>query len=158
MRKLLLTFALIGGVVCMSNAQEIANNAIGLRLGGGNGFGAEVSYQRAIGTANNRLEFDLGLEDDGPYDAFKLIGLYQWVWAIQDGFNWYAGPGAGIGFYDYYEEDGAYGVITGTVGLEYSFDFPLLLSVDFRPEFLLGVTDHVDDVNFGVGLSARYQF
>ena len=48
-----------------------------------------------------------------------------------------------------------YGFITGDVGIEYSFDFPLLLSVDVRPQINLG---YHDDVNFDVGLSARYQF
>jgi hypothetical protein len=31
--------------------------------------------------------------------------LYQWVWNIDGGFNWYAGVGGGVGSYsrDYYD-------------------------------------------------------
>lgn len=50
---------LILGLVFSTNAQEISKNALGLRLGDNNGFGGEVSYQRAL-SKNNRLEFDLG--------------------------------------------------------------------------------------------------
>lgn len=164
MKKLILTFALIGGAVFTANAQEIAQNAIGLRLGGGNDFGVEVSYQRAIGE-NNRLEFDLGFEDGANFSAAQLVGLYQWVWNIEGGFNWYAGPGVGLGFYSFDDDfpgnddpSELYGVITGDIGIEYSFDFPLLLSLDFRPEFVLDGNHYSDDVDFGVGLGVRYQF
>ncbi len=45
--------------VSLSQAQ-IAKNAMGLRFGGGNGYGPEISYQRGLRNIN-RLEFDLGL-------------------------------------------------------------------------------------------------
>ena len=82
MKKVFLTLALSMGAFLTMNAQEISENAIGLRLGGGDGFGAEVSYQRAIGNDNNRLELDLGWRNDDNFDAVKLAGLYQWVWNI----------------------------------------------------------------------------
>ena len=62
------------GLTATGFAQEISKNAIGLRLGDSDGFGAEVSYQRAIGD-NNRLEFDFGWRDGNNYDGFKLAGL-----------------------------------------------------------------------------------
>ncbi|GAA3560674.1 hypothetical protein GCM10022395_09230 [Snuella lapsa] len=68
------------------NAQDISKNALGLRLGDSDGFGGEISYQRAL-NENNRLEFDLGWRDGKNYDGFKLAGLYQWVWNIDAGFN-----------------------------------------------------------------------
>lgn len=67
------------------NAQDISKNALGLRLGDSDGFGAELSYQRDL-SKNNRLEFDLGWRDGKNYDGFKLAGLYQWVWNIDSGF------------------------------------------------------------------------
>lgn len=97
MKKILLLAAFVAGGFMSTQAQEISDNALGLRLGGANGFGAEVSYQRAVGSNNNRLEFDLGWRNDKNFDAFKLVGLYQWVWNIEGGFNWYAGAGAGVG-------------------------------------------------------------
>jgi hypothetical protein len=62
MKKIFLTVAIALGGFALMNAQEISKNAIGLRLGDSDGFGAEVSYQRAVGD-DNRLEFDLGLRD-----------------------------------------------------------------------------------------------
>ena len=95
------TFLIIGLLIAGAftvNAQSISENAIGLRLGDNDGFGAEVSYQKALGD-NNRLEIDLGLRNNKNYDGFKATGIYQWVWNIEGGFNWYAGVGGGLGNY-----------------------------------------------------------
>lgn len=167
MKKNVLLFFAVAILGWQANAQEISRNAIGLRIGDSDGFGPEVNYQRGIGD-NNRLEFGLAWHSKRHWDAVKLTGLYQWVWNIDGGFNWYAGPGVGAGFvsYDhsyyggphYYDRDketDAYGFLTGTVGVEYGFDFPLLVSLDFRPQFNLG---YHDDVNFDLGIAARYQF
>ncbi len=138
------------------NAQEISKNAIGLRLGDNDGFGGEISYQRYL-TENNRLEFDLGWRDSNNVDAFKLVGLYQWVFKLDGNFNWYVGAGAGVGSFDAGEVDGTFGLVAGDVGIEYNFDIPLLLSLDFRPEFGFN-EDFNDDVNFDIALGIRYQF
>ena len=55
MKKLFLLSFVLLGFAFTSNAQSISENAIGLRLGDSDGFGAEISYQRAI-LENNRLE------------------------------------------------------------------------------------------------------
>ncbi|MGB3774587.1 MAG: hypothetical protein WA951_04965 [Leeuwenhoekiella sp.] len=145
------------------NAQEISKNALGLRFGGSNGVGAEISYQRGL-TENNRLEFDLGWRNDDDFDAFKFTALYQWVWKLGGGFNWYAGAGGGLGAVDYgndfdqrNDDDTdffAYGA--GDVGIEFNFGFPLLIALDFRPE--LGFNDFSNDLDFDIAFSARYQF
>lgn len=165
MKKFVLlgAFALCTAFFSNVQAQTISDNAIGLRLGGGNGYGAEVSYQRAVGSNNNRLEFDLGWRNDSHYDSYKLVGLYQWVWNIESGFNWYAGAGAGIGSVnddrlgDRYN-DGAFLLIAGDIGIEYNFDIPLLLSLDVRPE--LGFNDYeaINDFAPDIALGVRYQF
>ena len=163
MKKALLIAVAFLGVTTFINAQEISKNAIGLRLGDSNGFGASISYQRAI-MENNRLEVNFGWTDGKNYDGIKLIGLYEWVWNIDGGFNWYAGPGAGFASYRFehpYSNDhkDAFVILTGTVGIEYNFDFPLLLSLDVRPE--LGFGDDLydnDNLDFDVGLGVRYQF
>lgn len=141
-------------------AQEISKNAIGLRLGDDDGFGAEISYQRGLGNAQ-RLEFDLGWRDSRNFDAVKLTGLYQWVWNIDKGFNWYAGPGGGFVLIDYddipdRDDSDTFIFIAGDIGVEYNFDFPLLISLDFRPEIGFGNDD--DDLGFDIGLGVRYQF
>ncbi|MFC7357147.1 hypothetical protein ACFQO1_05585 [Jejudonia soesokkakensis] len=167
MKKIILVFAFLGTIAFNANAQDqstlIAENAIGLRLGDNDGFGTEVSYQRAVGSNNNRLEFDLGYRDNRNFNAFRLTGLYHWVWNIDGGFNWYVGPGLGVAqvnfeddFGDFDDDSETYFYAAGDIGIEYNFDFPLLLSLDFRPEF--GFGDFNDDVDFDIALGVRYQF
>ena len=159
MKKLfLLSFALLGFTLS-SSAQEIANNAIGLRIGDSNGLGTEISWQHALGSVN-RLEVDLGWRNGNDYNAFQLTGLYQWVWNLDGGFNWYAGAGGGLASYDGKDEfrgtDDTSIFIAGDIGIEYNFDIPLLLSLDFRPT--LGFGDFTDDLDFDIALGIRYQF
>ena len=68
MKKVFFTAILLVGVTFASQAQTISKHAIGLRFGGGNGYGAEVSYQHALGD-NNRLELDLGWRNDDDFDS-----------------------------------------------------------------------------------------
>lgn len=160
MKKLTLLFLLLLGFTMQ--AQEIAKNALGLRLGGADGIGFEISYQRALGS-NNRLEADLGWRDNDHFEGFQLTGLYQWVWQIEQRFNWYAGVGGGFGDrehdhhhngnHDHDDDEGVYVFVAGVVGIEYSFDIPLMLSLDFRP----GIgSKHYDGYDLALGI--RYQF
>ena len=52
-------FLVLAAVVAMGFAANAQDNAIGIRFGGGSGYGAELSYQQGLG--GNRLEVDLGL-------------------------------------------------------------------------------------------------
>ena len=161
MKKLILLSICLIGFGFNSQAQNIADHALGLRLGDNSGFGTEVSYQHGLGE-NNRLELDLGWTDRNHYDAFKLTGLYQWVWNLEQGFNWYAGLGAGLGSRSFHDEhdhsdsSDIFALVAGDIGIEYNFDFPLLLSLDFRPE--LGLDDYGDALGFDIALGIRYQF
>ena len=146
------------------SAQSISKNALGLRIGDNDGFGGEISYQRYL-SENHRLEFDLGWRDSDNVDAFKLVGLYQWVFVLEDRFNWYVGAGAGIGSFDvdndfdnFVDDDsGTFALVAGDIGIEYNFDIPLLLSLDIRPE--LGFNDaYSDDLDLDIALGIRYQF
>lgn len=138
------------------SAQSISKNALGIRIGDNDGFGGEISYQRYL-HENNRLEFDLGWRDSNNVDAFKLVGLYQWVMPIDGGFNWYVGAGAGIGSFDAGNNDGVFALVAGDLGIEYDFEIPLLISLDMRPE--LGFNDdYSDDLDLDIALGLRYQF
>ena len=154
----LLTIAFLGFTTLL-NAQDISENALGLRLGDSDGFGAEVSYQRAL-SDSNRLEFDLGWRSGNNYDGFKLTGLYQWVWNLDGDFNWYAGVGGGIASFSGRNSlDGTNGTTVfgaGDIGVEYNFEIPLQLSLDFRPE--IGNNDFTDNTVFDIALGIRYQF
>lgn len=163
MKHIFLSAFAILGVSTLVLAQDISENTIGLRLGDSDGFGAEVSYQRALSDAN-RLEFDLGWRSSSDYDGFKLTGLYQWVWYLDGNFNWYAGAGGGLGSYSWDrpfntntgDDSETFAFAAGNVGIEYNFDIPLLLSLDFRPEFNFG--NYYNDNNFDIALGIRYQF
>ena len=162
MKKVIVLTVLFVGAVLSSQAQEISKNSIGLRLGDNDGFGAEISYQRRL-TPINRLEFDLGWRNSDEVDAIKLAGMYQWVWNIDKGLNWYAGAGGGIGSWSYSNEgdsnNGSFVLMSGNLGIEYQFDFPLQLTLDVRPEIYLLSGDY-RETNFGpdLALGIRYRF
>lgn len=159
MKKIILSAIMLIGLAFTTQAQEISKNALGLRLGDNDGFGGEISYQRAL-SDNNRIEADLGWRNSKEVDAFKLTGIYQWVWNIDGGFNWYAGVGGGLGSWsnNSINDSGTFVFAAGDVGIEYGFkEVPILLSLDFRPEF--GGSGYYSN-NYGsdVALGIRYQF
>ncbi len=158
MKKTILLFVLIITIGALK--AQVDNKTIGLRLGSGFGYGAEISYQQPL-SKTNRLELDLGLNSWG----FGLNGVYQWVWDLSelaDGFNWYAGVGAGIGSYNFKyntlpnnPSNLSIGVL-GQIGIEYKFEIPLTLSLDYRPGlyFLNGFNSSYD----GICIAGRYRF
>lgn len=155
MKKVLVLAAFIFGLSFMAEAQS----AIGVRFGGLQRLGGEISYQQAMGS--NRLEVDLGFNFDDNYDAIGLVAIYQWVYPINafpQGFNWYWGVGAdaGIWTYDVVDETDITVGVDGQLGIEYNFDFPLQISLDWRPRFSV-----IPDTDFGGGdiaLGLRYRF
>ena len=162
MKKLLLLSITLVGFVFTSNAQEISSNALGLRLGDSDGFGAEISYQRVL-SQDTRLEIDLGWRDGNNYDGFKLTGLHQWVFPLDGNFNWYVGAGGGLGSFSIETPNNditdTFIFAAGDIGIEYNFDIPLLLSLDFRPEIGFGDdTYNNNDLDFDIALGIRYQF
>jgi len=166
MKKLLLSAVVLLGLAFSAQAQDGRRNALGLRLGDNDGFGGELSYQRSF--SDNRLELDLGWRNSNNYDAFKLAALYQWVWNIEGGFNWYAGVGGGVGSWSYdgpgggpgndFDEDGTFLFAAGDLGIEYNFDIPLMISLDFRPEFYFGDDYYGDDFGPDIALGVRFKF
>ena len=77
MIKVLLTAIMLVGLAFSSEAQTFSKNSIGLRLGDNDGFGGEISYQRAL-SSNNRLELDLG---------YKIINTNDISWSIDANFT-----------------------------------------------------------------------
>ncbi len=162
----MLIASLIIGLSFSAQAQKSSKNALGVRLGDNDGFGGEISYQRKL-SDNNRLELDLGWRNSNNVDAVKLVGLYQWVWNIDGGFNWYAGVGGGVGSWSYdtkfnnnsYDDSGSFALLAGDIGIEYNFDIPIQLSLDFRPELYFNSNDFRED-SFGpdIALGVRFRF
>ncbi len=168
MKKIILSAVMLMGLAFTAQAQDISKNALGLRFGDSAGFGGEISYQRAL-SSDNRLELDLGWRNrsnfnNNGYDdnAIKLTGLYQWVWNIDGGFNWYAGVGGGLGSFNYDSNGNSYSdtfvYAAGDIGIEYGFgEVPILLSLDLRPEFG-GNGYYKNNYSSDVALAIRYQF
>ncbi|OIQ15348.1 MAG: hypothetical protein BM557_11575 [Flavobacterium sp. MedPE-SWcel] len=165
MKKVFLFAIMLLGLSFSTQAQE--ENAIGLRLGDNDGFGTEISYQRLL-NSDNRVELDLGWRNSSHYDAIKFTGLYQWTWDLDyEGFRWYAGAGGGLGTWEYNDDEykerfdddsGSFIFIAGDIGIEYNFDIPLQLSLDFRPEIYFGDDFRDDDFGSDIALSVRYRF
>ena len=144
----------------LSTAQ-VSPNAIGLRLGGGSfGNNAEISYQKGL-DEKNRLELDLGLFNSKTVNGLGVFAGYHCNWNINQGLNWFAGPGASASLVTVKNGENYLGIgVGGQIGIEYNFNehnVPLLLSIDLRP-----LWDLVGDGNLGLGyggaLGIRYLF
>ena len=162
MKKFILTLALALSMTGVLNAQA-EGSSIGLRLG----YPTELSFQTGLSNTN-RLELGLGLRSYGyyttNYSQFSLSGVYQWVWnlsALADGFNWYAGVGASLGYYSYSYSNVTYSAlpvsILGQLGIEYNFNIPIRLSLDYRPALLFNGNGN-GFVGDGFALGVRYRF
>lgn len=172
-----ITFALFA----FFGTAQVNPHAIGLRgLIGNYGSGGEISYQHGLGDAN-RLELDLGWrtnrwwnnKNKDLYRNTAITGVYHWVFNLDQGVNWYVGPGAQLGWfyyrdYEYITNDGAYVYkddrgaslsVGGQIGIEYDFNTngaPLLISLDARP--MWNFIGYYSDFGYGVALSLRYTF
>lgn len=151
MKKVLVLLVALVSFGFAANAQ----NALGVRLGGGQGYGAELSYQMGMGS--NRLELDLGLNSHDDWLDFNLTGIYQWTGNIAGNFGWFAGVGASLGYWGRDEHSDIALAVAGQAGLEYDFQaIPIQLTLDIRPKFyIIPDTDfHWGDIAFGI----RYMF
>ena len=149
MKKIILVAAMVLGFAAAAVAQP---RALGLR----GGYGIEATYQHTLGS--NFVEADLGLY---TFNAVNLSATYNWMlvqpdWTDRGEWGVYAGPGAnlGIGFNGWFNV-----AVCGQVGLEYTFWFPLQLSLDIRPA--LGFSTGDKPFYFGgfyPSLGVRYKF
>ena len=154
MKKLLFVLIAVMGLTFAANAQD---NAIGVRLGGGQGYNAEISFQKGLGAS--RLEFDLGYHNWEDAGSFALSALYQFHKEIASvpSLGWYLGVGGKL---DYYSGGGSSAVaigVLGQAGLDYQFNaVPLQLSLDIRPCFYVvpNTYFHWGDIALGI----RYMF
>lgn len=126
MRKLVIVAAMVLGFALAASAQP---RAIGFR----GTYGAEVSYQHILG--NGFIEADLGFVGNVPnFAATYNIIFAKPQWTSRGDWNAYAGPGAVIG-----SMGGFHFAAAAQVGIEYTFWFPLQLSVDIRPQLGLNI-------------------
>ena len=165
MKKLtiIIVALLLGAVAAVAQPK-----AIGVRGGlFGSAFNGEISYEHWLTIFDNDYDFleaELGVFAN---NGFKATAMYNFTLAFPeftDRGEWalYAGPGAVVGYGTGVNKDGEavaapfFGA-AAQLGMEYTFWFPLQLSVDFRPTFMLPAL--MNRTNwYGFALSARYAF
>ena len=153
MRKTILTIV-FAAVAFAASAQP---RALGVRIGV---TGIEADYQHDM-SKNQFLQGNLGLDYGvlaGSQPGVKATAIYNFIWARpawtnQGTWAMYAGPGASMGYvYDSahykvgqeivaYKSPGFMLGVCAQVGVEYTFWFPMQVSVDLRPT----VGMHVDN-------------
>ncbi len=126
MKKILFVAIFAIASFAVANAQP---RAIGGRLA----YGVEASYQHSMGDTDF-VEANLGLFG---FSSLNATATYNFMclqpdWTSKGEWGLYAGPGASVGF-GWLTRSFSVAAV-GQVGLEYTFWFPLQLSVDLRPQ------------------------
>jgi len=165
MKKLtiIIVALLLGAVAAVAQPK-----AIGVRGGlFGSAFNGEISYEHWLTIFDNDYDFleaELGVFAN---NGFKATAMYNFTLAFPeftDRGEWglYAGPGVVVGYGTGVNKEGEavaapFVGAAAQLGMEYTFWFPLQLSVDFRPTFMLPAL--MNRTNwYGFALSARYAF
>lgn len=137
MKKLVGLACMVLFFTSLSFSQDY-KTAIGIK-GGFPGIGA-VNLKHNMGA--NAIDVSVG----GGSRHLWIQGLYEWNNPIQDGFSWYYGLGADLGFYNehYGWRDNKYydGRVTlgldGVIGIEYTFPtVPINLALEAVPTIRL---------------------
>lgn len=164
MKKIIIivTALLLGATAAMAQPK-----AIGLRGGlFGLAFNGEISYEHWATFFDNDYDFleaELGVFGG---NGFKGTMMYNFTFAqpeFTDRGEWglYGGPGVVAGYgtgINKNNEKVAAPFLGAAVqlGLEYTFWFPLQVSVDFRPTFMIPAL--MNSNWYGFAVSARYAF
>ena len=131
-------------LLCFAAVASAQSKAIGIR----GTYGVELSYQHNSGPGF--FEFDAGLFNR----LIDVTCIYDFNIAPIGPLNFYAGPGAFVATLP--GENVLCAGLAGQVGLEYTFNFPLQISLDWRPwfNFVDGFFGHYN----GAALGIRYAF
>lgn len=156
MKKIFLTLVV---VMMMATAAIAQPRAIGARLGGD----VEFSYQHSF-ASRNMIDLSVGAYNYWGHDGYGSINatcMFDWVFNITGGLNWYVGPGFGVGYIwdNHYDGNHIRLNLGAQIGLEYQFNIPLNLSLDWRPmtNVLSGYHDYFFDY-YSLALGIRYRF
>ncbi|MCU4174041.1 hypothetical protein [Carboxylicivirga sp. N1Y90] len=142
MRKVFLTTIIIFAFGLYSNAQS--NWELGGRFG--DDFALDVTIPLSkVPRLHGALYFD---------DNISLGTYFNWTFALEEtpiGLKFYPGVGPEL-----YFSDGLDVAAAGDFGVEYSFDFPLTIGLDWRPNFM--ITDNMRFNSDNWGVIARFRF
>lgn len=145
------------------NAQMERN--VGLRLGGN----TELSLQSGFGTGF-RIDVSLGMGFDKQKDSafstsINFIFMYLYAYNFAGGWFVYGGGGGGVesDIKTFKEKDLdltdiLYFKFAINVGLEYQFDDPFAVFVEYRPELALKIERKPIFQLLGVSVGVRYLF
>ena len=148
MKKFMILLAAVTLSATVVSAQNY-NYGIGLRLG----YSPSIDF-KWNNSVKNSWEFNLAFP---VFDGVSASAAYEWNWPIGSqgysgqGWNAYAGPAVGLGFWGFNNGGFMFGV-GGMGGIEYKFKIPLALAVDYKPMFTF-VTG-----GYGIGLWGFYDF
>jgi hypothetical protein len=135
--------------VISAHAQSVGE--LGVRFG--DVTGGNVALDGIIGLGQfSRIHANVSFGGNDGTD-FGIDALWDFIYRPlgEEAFKWYVGAGPFFGF----GNDFSFGA-AGEIGLQYNFNIPLSLSLDWRPYFRL-----VEDTDFfagGFGLNVRYVF
>lgn len=140
---LLLSLVAFGSMLISNRGQAQSNWEAGIRIA--NNISADFTIPIA---AAPRLHVPL------YFERFGTGALFDWMFTLDGGptgLKFYPGVGAEMFFETQFDLQ-----IAGDFGVEYSFDFPLTLAVDWRPA--LRVTNTTGFISDNWGFIARFRF
>ena len=125
MKRLILVIIIVFSSILVSFAQP---KALGIR----GGYDIQLSYQHNVGAKSDVIEGDAGMQLLGK--GLNAAAAYNFMyaqpkWTEKGKWGFYAGPAVKLG----YVWIGGYLAIGAQLGMEYTFDFPLQISLDIRP-------------------------
>lgn len=158
-----LAFLLIMALGTLTASAQKTPHAIGAHFGGST---IDLEYQYHF-SKRNFLDLTAGVFNLS--DGFALQGVYNWnikqwpgwtprfaTWKLWGGF------GAGVGYYDHDDYEGAFLGPVGALGFGFTLkDVPLTLGVDYRPMVAInfGHGDALIDRGFrNIGVTLTYRF
>ena len=142
MKKILFTILFLGGLFPLTQAQEV-----GIRFGDVVGGNFAVDAVFGLGQFS-RIHTDVSFGNDGVGVDALWDFLYK---PLGPGFNWYVG----VGPFAYLGDPFILGA-AGEIGIEYHFEIPLAIGVDWRPSF--AIVENTDFEAGWFGLNIRYVF
>ena len=137
MKRSILVIIIVFSSILVSFAQP---KALGIR----GGYDIQLSYQHNVGAKSDFIEVDAGMQLLGK--GLNAAAAYNFMyaqpkWTEKGKWGFYAGPAVKLG----YMWIGGYLAVGAQLGMEYTFDFPLQISLDIRP-----AEDPMPDMSFSV--------
>ena len=152
MKKFILGFILTLAFILTSNAQKGTDytNAIGLKLVNV-GIGG-VTFKHFFST-QSAIELMALTSTWSTIKGYTFTGYYEYHIPLADGFQFFLGGGAHLGFYS--NNVTTYG-IDGILGIDYKFQqAPINLSLDWKPYWNLS---HQTSGYNEIAIAARFAF